>query len=289
MRTFRISFFITGIFFLLAALTACGGGSGSDDGGSNKLKQGKFLDSAVQGARFKTATQSGITDASGSFTYRSGETVSFYIGDILLGQARGALVITPVELVPAAVDEYNETVSNIARFLQTLDDDGNADNGILITAVVAQQASGKSLDFTLSATAFGNDGGVQTLIASMTAASTAGARTLVSAAQAQSHLSTTIFSALAGSWNGTFAGNESGTWSLTVSQTGRISGAGNSSQTGAFSIFGSLQSSGDAAFASGGAGTASFSGDFSYTNGIASGNWTISGVQGSGTWSGNKN
>jgi hypothetical protein len=71
--------------FALLILTACGDG-GSSSSGSN-VQNGVFIDSAVEGVTFTTATQSGTTDSDGSFSYLPGEIVSFYIGDILIGSA----------------------------------------------------------------------------------------------------------------------------------------------------------------------------------------------------------
>ena len=84
-------------------------------------------------------------------------------------------------------DPANATVVNIASLLQTLDDDGDPTNGILII-----QAIGKTIDFAQTTTAFANDGNVQTVVAELTALTTAGARSLVSAAAAEAHLRSTL-------------------------------------------------------------------------------------------------
>ena len=84
------------------SLVGCGGGggssssSGSDASSTNtnqsstttqaaELQQGQFVDSAVSGLWFETETQSGFTDANGFFSFLAGESVSFYLGDTLLG------------------------------------------------------------------------------------------------------------------------------------------------------------------------------------------------------------
>ena len=135
------------IGFFTLIFSACGGGGSSSQIQQTTLSQ--FIDSAVEGVRYSTATQSGTTDANGSFSYLTGEVVSFFIGDILLGTATGSSQITPLDFVPGAVDATNPTVSNILRFVQSLDSDNNPDNGITISSLVATQASGQSLDFTL--------------------------------------------------------------------------------------------------------------------------------------------
>jgi len=80
----------------------------------------------------------------GRFNYVPGVEVAFLIGGIQLGTAEGNNVITPIDLVAEANDADHPTVINILRFIQTLDDDGNPDNGITITAVVRDMAGGRS-------------------------------------------------------------------------------------------------------------------------------------------------
>jgi hypothetical protein len=103
--------------------------------------QGQFKDSYVEGISYSTGTQSGITDIHGTFSYRAEETVTFALGNVVLVSASGSQLVTPVDLVAGATDEKNDAVANIGCLLQSLDLDGNPDNGI-------------SLDF--SAPGFGN-------------------------------------------------------------------------------------------------------------------------------------
>ena len=127
---------------LLVAYTGC---SGRD------YETGYFIDDPVDGLYFITATQSGYTNADGAFRYKEGEIVSFYVGDILVGEAAGAAEITPFDLAgttPPLTNievvriinqmQQNNWISsidmavNIAVFLQTLDADGIYSNGIQI-------------------------------------------------------------------------------------------------------------------------------------------------------------
>ncbi len=133
-------------------LTACGGG-GSDPKPAT-VSQGVLIDAAVEGVRFETPTQSGLTDAAGTFRYQAGEVVKFYIGDILLGSATGAGMITPLNFVPGATDETNPQVTNILRFVQSLDSNSDLTNGIQISATVRTALTGQTMDFSLSETDF---------------------------------------------------------------------------------------------------------------------------------------
>jgi len=101
MTTFRTSFFAVFLLVLASTLLGCGGGGG-DPVNTQTLgdatQQGIFVDSPVEGLRFLSATQSGMTDSNGAFLYQEGETVSFYVGDILLGNILGAETVTPPRL-----------------------------------------------------------------------------------------------------------------------------------------------------------------------------------------------
>ena len=111
--------------------------------------QGVFTDSSVEGLIYTTETHSGITDENGNFDYEEGETVTFYIGDIILGSAPAAEEISPIDIASALEADINTLeVQNIAAFLQTLDEDGNPDNGIKITPEVIAAISLTEIDFS---------------------------------------------------------------------------------------------------------------------------------------------
>ena len=209
--------FVFGITILFV-LTACGGGGGGDDlcipfdapcepldfdqtidfdqsdfadlssgpstspvlPGTSTVLSGRFIDSAVEGLRFETPTLSGLTDTHGIFKYISGETVSFFIGDILLGTSRGITRITPMNLVPG--DSSNPHVINILRFVQSLDEDNNPDNGIRITDAVSTRAIGQALDFSLSTANF--ESAANALLTLLTSGSV---NMLIDANSAQTH------------------------------------------------------------------------------------------------------
>ena len=125
---------------LFLLLVACGSESldhGAGSGGGVAVKQGQFIDTTVEGLSYISGSQSGVTDANGWFTYEEGATVKFFIGDIVIGEAMGKSIITPVDLVQGAIDETDSTVTNIASFLQTLDVDADLSNGITITDYVS--------------------------------------------------------------------------------------------------------------------------------------------------------
>ncbi len=188
------------ILILSATLTACGGsGSSSSNDGDTptppdtpQTAQGVFLDSAVEGLGYTSGALSGFTDNTGAFEYEDGQSVTFTIGDIVIGTANGADTLTPLELIATASDASDPAVINIARFLQTLDDDGNPDNGILILPSVRDLAIDQTINFDQSVDAFTDDGNVQTVVSTLTTVTSAGARMLIDAATASAHLNATL-------------------------------------------------------------------------------------------------
>lgn len=175
------------------------GQTGCFDGGSSSSKRhaqtGVFVDSPVTGLGYVTESRNGLTDADGVFEYRRDETVSFHIGDLQLGEAPGADIITPLDLVPDAEDHTDDAVTNLAVLLQTLDQDGNASNGITLTPEISDIVSLHAdrlvfdTDYATFAAALGE------LLDELNAAEPAvftdtfpGPRTVVAQADAQEHL-----------------------------------------------------------------------------------------------------
>lgn len=233
-----------GFTVVILALTACGGGGGG--GGGNTIPTGVFYDSPVTGLQYSSDSYSGLTDAKGSFKYRDGETTVFSIGDIVLGETQGHGFVTPMHLA-GVTDPNHDTVVNLSRFLQTLDDDGDPDAaGISITQVVRELAVGQSVNFTQTAADFGLDPDVQSLIATLTDATSAGIRTMVDGTQAVSHLTQTLTDLLSrgvGSYKGSYGvertnctdGNDAAHSFMVASGTLSLSSVSMSNDTALFS------------------------------------------------------
>jgi para-nitrobenzyl esterase len=139
----------------LLALAACG--SGDDDNATPTVLTGTFVDSPVAGLDYVgTATAAGTTTANGQFNYRAGERITFSIGNLALGAADGATVVTPLSATSGAAAATDQRVNNKLILLQTLDADGDLNNGIQITpairTVVSAQAA--SINFDQATTAF---------------------------------------------------------------------------------------------------------------------------------------
>jgi len=177
------------IFGAVSLLAACGGGGDSPKAAG--VKSGRFLDSVVEGLDYDSGSQSGLTDANG--TFQSDDTrIAFSVGDILLGEGNFSETMSPMDLVPGAVDETNSTVTNITRFLLSLDDDGKPENGIRITRALRDAALGKSLNFKQNTAEFERDPKLIEVLSSLTRLRSAGERGLYPLLAAQAHLKNTL-------------------------------------------------------------------------------------------------
>jgi len=97
------------------------------------------IDGIVEGMYYETSSGlCGYTDADGNFDYADGDTVIFKIGNVEIGQIDttqiedGKVFLQDIAGVDRS-DMNDEYVENMAVLLQSLDADGNADNGIVIT------------------------------------------------------------------------------------------------------------------------------------------------------------
>jgi len=170
------------IISMTLSLIGCGGSSDSSVAAPTVLK-GTFLDSAVEGMKYTTATQSGYTDSSGQFDYVEGEIITFGIEDISIGSTLATAEVTPLDF-NALDDASREKHINMLRLLQTLDNDGDAVNGIQLSAGIG--AGDSTVDFDQSSAAFEAD---QIVIDFVAANANVG---LISETQALAHFANTL-------------------------------------------------------------------------------------------------
>ncbi len=111
---------------LSVLLMSCGGGSG---GSSAQTITGQFIDDPVQGLRYTCSSgHTGITNQLGEYTCNVGDMVRFSLGAVNLGNVRVQQgPISPYTLFPGDED----AAINVARLLQTVDGDGDPDNGVI--------------------------------------------------------------------------------------------------------------------------------------------------------------
>lgn len=293
MKKFLRSTYIYPALLILAfAVSSCGGGGGGSAATTDTTattSKGKFVDAAVEGITYTSGSITGVTTADGSFSYETGQTVTFSIGGITLGTIGGSAIITPVQLIAGAVNQLNPFVTNIVQFLISIDDDNDVTNGIKITPAMSAAATGLSIDFT-SAT-FDTDGSVANAVSAIKAVASIGSIGLVNDAVAQAHLRDSLFSIIAGTYSGTYTGViDNGTWTVTIDASGTLippSTSTSAVDSSVLTVTGSVSTSGTvAASASGGAGSSSWVGTLNITTGGFSGTWTDTGDN--GTFTGNK-
>ncbi len=186
---------LTSACFLFALLIGCGALDSVMKDSSGALK-GVFMDSPVGGLSYATPTQKGVTGADGVFKYQAGETVTFSVGAVKLGSAPGKPVVTPLDLFADAKDASDQRVTNVAVFLQTLDQDGNAQNGILIDEKTASYVTkyGAETNFNKPVRAFSFDGGFRSIMAELNNADAFGStpRAIKPPFVAQKHLEASL-------------------------------------------------------------------------------------------------
>ncbi|MFQ3200435.1 MAG: putative repeat protein (TIGR03806 family) [Zhongshania sp.] len=136
---------------LITALSACGGGPSSSfgSGGSSSNPpseatelSGYFIGGPISGAQYQIqgANSIPLTGGDGGFKYFSGDIIQFAIGSITLGKSLAAEFITPMD-----IQSSEQAAINLSRFLLTLDEDKDPDNGIQISSTVRDAAAGISL------------------------------------------------------------------------------------------------------------------------------------------------
>ena len=214
MKQFKRSALVLAMFGGAFALSGCGGSSSSSDGGSTvtneespattteqTVKTGKFLDSAVEGLRYVTPTKTGLTNVSGEFEYEEGEVVFFLLGNTLIGSSIASGLMTPLDMVNEG--SHPDKLSNVLRFLQSLDQDGDPENGITISETARNQAeiAGVEVGFDFSSSDFETQQDLADVLSAEN-------KSLISSVQANDHFEQTIASVtgetvdLKGTWLG---------------------------------------------------------------------------------------
>lgn len=127
-------------------------------------KHGQFVDAPVNGLRYWTWTQEGVTGTEGGFWYYPGEYVGFSIGKAFIGYAPADQRISPLDLLTSS-DTADPPVVNMARLLQSLDADGEPNGSIDITSGSVAALEGAMKALGLAALNFNNTGQMDALIA----------------------------------------------------------------------------------------------------------------------------
>jgi hypothetical protein len=158
------------LLLTFALLASCGGGGGGGGGtvgttdSSTTVSTGVFVDSPVIDIDYVTSSQSGKTNANGEFKYIEGEEITFRVGAVQLPAVKGNATVTPLDIAKTT-DPNNQISNNILIFLQSLDVDGNPQNGITIPESAKNSAT-ESLNFNVTVEDFRADQKLTRLVAS---------------------------------------------------------------------------------------------------------------------------
>ena len=125
----------------------------------------------VEGFRYETPTMRGQTDRHGEFSYRAGEAVTFLVGRLVLGAATGAPRLDLSDLVQRVSGDmdklHDPALTNLARLVQTLDCDGDVENGVTIAPAVHDLVGGTVVAFDQPPDAFAADPVIHRLLAEL--------------------------------------------------------------------------------------------------------------------------
>ena len=132
------------IIALLLLFSACGEEENKQENKQEEKKKsvqkGQLIDSAIRNVEYTTNSISGLTNFNGTFNYNdTDKTITFRLGNLIiaknfkLSKLNNDNKILPADII--GVNRKNTTderIIKLLRVLQSLDNDGNANNGIFI-------------------------------------------------------------------------------------------------------------------------------------------------------------
>lgn len=111
-----------------------------------------FFAGPIAGLKYQTPTLSGITSDQGGFQYRADEAITFMVGGIVLGAIQAAPRLNLAQLanrVDGKLDKLlDPSVTNLARFVHTLDQQGSIESGVTIAPVVHDLIGATPINFS---------------------------------------------------------------------------------------------------------------------------------------------
>jgi hypothetical protein len=171
---------------LLMGLAGCGSSDSSPAPAAPAAPTatGKFVDAPVEGLKYVSGAQSGFTGLNGEFTYEIGQPVTFSVGGVVIGEAQGDSVITPIDLIRTAnpgttVTASTPAVVQIAQFLLTAS--SLTSTGIKIDSEVTAACETQNINLSTAPSL-----SITSAISQI--AISAGNRTVTSEADAETHI-----------------------------------------------------------------------------------------------------
>ena len=160
---------VTGALMALTSLAACDGGDDDEktseespvgekpsDEATTHEATGSLTGVPLSGLEYVgRETAAGLTDAAGAFRYHADEDLTFSIGGLALGAARGRAELSPLDILGSEA-AAPDARSNKLVLLHTLDADGDRNNGIQISDAIRRAVSERaaSLGFAQTPEAF---------------------------------------------------------------------------------------------------------------------------------------
>jgi len=112
----------------------------------------KLIDGAVEGVEYSTTSGlHGFTDDTGGFDFKDGDDVTFTIGGVTLGTATAEDVASGQTFLQDVADVdrtdlNDEYLENMATFLQSIDENSNAYDGIVVTKEIREALTDVTID-----------------------------------------------------------------------------------------------------------------------------------------------
>jgi hypothetical protein len=163
---------------------------GSDNPSETTLQAGRFIDDAVEGLYYTSMSSSGYTDSNGLYMCSENEMVTFFAGNLTLGQTTCQDITTPFTLVDQEPgnDFFDPRAVEILRLLQTVDEDPSNERILISQGSLVYQAP--FIDMSI----YNESGGIQISIEDLDLPNTK--RPLISKQEAIDHfiLSRTVAS-----------------------------------------------------------------------------------------------
>jgi hypothetical protein len=149
------------------------------------------VDAPVAGLTYVCGSSSGLTNATGSFTYTKGDSCTFSVGNVTVGTISDVpqdSIVTPQDMaVVLRSDTADLNVLAIAQFLQSIDSKTASGVITISSAVTSALASVSAQSILTDGLCFGSTSGTncQTKLAALVSTATAGKNALVTTAAAK--------------------------------------------------------------------------------------------------------
>ena len=173
---------------IVLAIAACSGGSSTT---TSSTSTGTVVDAPVVGLSYVCGSSSGLTDATGSYTYTKGDSCTFSIGNVTVGTVSAVPqdgIVTPQDMAAvlrASTDDLNALA--IAQFLQSIDSKTTPGVITISSAVTTALSNVTAQSILTDGLCFGSvdPSNCQNKLSALVSSATAGKNALVTTAAAK--------------------------------------------------------------------------------------------------------